>query len=68
MFHLVYNWIRVTTHLHLETSSVWDQSHKSLFPDEKAETVILEEAISVIGKNEDLAVIFNIFTKDARAK
>ena len=68
IFHLVYNWIRVTTHLELKTSAVEEAVLKKLFPDKKNDTVQLEEASTQIGKFEELVVIFNIFTKDPRAQ
>ena len=67
IFHLVYNWIRVTTHLDLKTSTVQEAAFKKLFPDKKNDTVQMDEASTQIGKFEEINVIFNIFTKDTRA-
>ena len=67
VFHLVYNWIRVTTYLDLQTSSVQKSTFKRVV-DENKETVPFEETYVWISKQEELEPLFAIFTKESRAQ
>ena len=50
VFHLAYNWIKVTTKLQLTTSSVQESTEARLFSDPKIETVSHPETVTWISK------------------
>ena len=67
IFYLMYNWIEVSTQFKLKESEIQKRIEKTVYNEDNFGPMGIEAIAQVIDKEQEIAQLFSVFTKESRA-